>query len=54
MVLLGVSLGANPDFSKDHADLIKEFYGHCYKHRFMLSLEDKKVLNSIFDKISAV
>jgi citrate lyase gamma subunit len=48
MVLLGISLGTNKDFGKDHAELIKEFYAHVYKHRFMLSLEDKKALNSIF------
>lgn len=45
MVVLGVALGTNKDFSKDHADFIKEFYAHVYKHRFMLSMEDKKALN---------
>jgi hypothetical protein len=45
MVVLGVALGANKDFAKDHIELIKEFYAHVYKHRFMLSLEDKKALN---------
>lgn len=49
MVVLGISLGSNPDFAKDHPELLKEFYAHCYKHRFLLSLEDKKALNSIFD-----
>jgi hypothetical protein len=49
MVLLGVALGSNPDFGKDHGDLIKEFYAHVFKHRFMLSAEDKKTLNQIFD-----
>ena len=49
MVLLGIALGSNPDFARDHSEMIKEFYGHVYKHRFMLSLEDKKALNQIFD-----
>lgn len=54
MVLLGVALGSNPDFSKDHGELIKEFYAHAFKHRFMLSAEDKKTLNQIFDQLSVV
>jgi hypothetical protein len=48
MVLLGAALGTNPDFSKDHPELIKEFYAHVFKHRFLLSQEDKKALNIIF------
>jgi hypothetical protein len=48
MVLLGASLGSQPDFQKDHTELIKEFYAHVYKHRFILSLEDKKALSTIF------
>lgn len=51
LVILGISLGSNPDFAKDHPELLKEFYAHCYKHRFLLSLEDKKALNQIFDQI---
>lgn len=54
MVLLGVALGFNPDFSKDHSGLIKDFYGHVYKHRFMLSLEDKKALSQLFDSLEVV
>ena len=52
MVLLGIALGSDKDFAKDHTELIKEFYAHVYKHRFMLSLEDKKALNSIFQELN--
>ena len=48
MVLLGAALASNKDFSKDHPELIKEFYAHVFKHRFLLSMEDKKALNTIF------
>ena len=54
MVLLGVTLGSNPDFQKDHAQVIKDFYAHVYKHRFVLSIEDKKALNTIFSEINVV
>lgn len=54
MVLLGIALGSDKDFAKDHTELIKEFYAHVYKHRFMLSLEDKKALNSIFQELTVV
>jgi hypothetical protein len=54
MVVLGAALGSNKDFSKDHPELIKDFYAHVFKHRFLLSLEDKKALNTIFQEISAV
>lgn len=48
MVLLGAALATNKDFSRDHPELIKEFYAHVFKHRFLLSIEDKKALNTIF------
>ena len=34
--------------------MIKEFYAHVYKHRFLLSAEDKTALNTIFTQIGAV
>ena len=52
MVLLGVALGSNKAFQVDHGDIIKDFYGHVYKHRFLLSMEDKKALNTIFQEIN--
>jgi hypothetical protein len=45
MVLLGIALGTNKDFATDHVELIKAFYAHVYKHRFLLSMEDKKALS---------
>ena len=54
MVLLGVTLGGSLDFQKDHPEVIKDFYAHVYKHRYLLSLEDKKALNTIFSEIGAV
>jgi hypothetical protein len=48
MVVLGLTLAGNKDFGRDQDELIKEFYGHVFKHRFMLSMEDKKTLNEIF------
>jgi hypothetical protein len=54
MVLLGVTLGGNPEFQKDHPEVIKDFYAHVYKHRFMLSMEDRKALNTIFSEINVV
>ena len=48
MILLGVALGTNPDYQKDHPDLIKAFYAHCFKHRYVLSINDKKTLAQIF------
>lgn len=54
MVLLGVTLGGSIDFQKDHPEVIKDFYAHVYKHRYLLSLEDKKALNTIFSEIGAV
>ena len=54
MVLLGVTLGGSRDFQKDHPDVIKDFYAHVYKHRFMLSMEDRKALNTIFSEINVV
>ena len=53
MVLFGVSLGSNPDFQVDHPDIIRAFYAHCYKHRFLLQAEDKKALNTIFSQMGA-
>lgn len=54
MVLLGVSMGSHKDFQKDHPEMIKEFYAHVYKHRFLLSAEDKTALNTIFTQMGAV
>ena len=54
MVLLGVAMGSQKDFQKDHPEMIKEFYHHVYKHRFLLSAEDKTALNGIFTQMGAV
>jgi hypothetical protein len=32
--------------------MIKEFYAHVYKHRFLLTNEDKKILNEIFQQMN--
>ena len=34
--------------------MIKEFYAHVYKHRFMLSAQDKTALNTVFTQMGAV
>ena len=34
--------------------MIKDFYAHVYKHRFLLSAEDKTALNTIFTQMNAV
>jgi len=34
--------------------MIKEFYAHVYKHRFLLSAEDKTALNAVFTQMGAV
>ena len=34
--------------------MIKEFYAHVYKHRFLLSADDKSALNTIFTTMGAV
>ena len=34
--------------------MIKEFYAHVYKHRFLLSADDKTALNTIFTQMGAV
>lgn len=54
MVLLGVAMGSTKDFEKDHPEMIKEFYAHVYKHRFLLAAEDKKAMNTIFTQMGAV
>ena len=54
MVLLGVSMGSQKDFQRDHPEMIKEFYSHVYRHRFLLSAEDKTALNTIFTQMGAV
>ena len=48
MVLLGVSMGLQKNFQGDHPEMIKEFYQHVYKHRYLLSAQDKTALNTIF------
>ena len=47
-------MGSQSNFNKDHPEFIKDFYAHCYKHRFLLSAEDKKALNTIFTQMGAV
>ena len=54
MVLLGVALGSSKDIQKDHPQVVKDFYAHVYKHRFILSHEDKTALNTIFGEIGVV
>ena len=34
--------------------MIKEFYAHVYKHRFLLSQQDKTALNTVFTQMGAV
>jgi hypothetical protein len=40
LVLLGIALSMNPDFKRDHTDLLSKFYEHVHKHRFLLRSED--------------
>ena len=54
MVLFGIAMGSHPDMQKDNPEMIKEFYAHVYKHRFLLSAEDKRALNTIFTQMGAV
>lgn len=54
MVLLGAAMGSHANFQKDHPEMIKEFYAHVYKHRFLLATQDKQALNTIFTSMGAV
>ena len=53
MTLFGVAVGSNPTFSVDHPQIIKDFYAHCFKHRFLLQADDKTNLNTIFADVNA-
>ena len=52
MILLGLSLSSNQQLAKDNPELVKEFYAHVYKHRFLLTNDDKKVMNEIFQSMN--
>ena len=44
LVKLGIGLGMNNNIAKDHSELIKKFYVHCFSHRFLLPQADKNTL----------
>lgn len=52
LIMLGVALGSNQNFQKDHAELLTLFYAHVYQHRFLFTQNEKKQLASIFQQIN--
>ena len=49
-----MALSTNPDFQKDQTELIRLYYAHVYKHRFLFTQSDKKALTEIFSRMNAV